>query len=206
MSNEIINDKYEIKVLPIDEIQPYANNPRQTNNSAINSVAKSIEQNNFTSVIVVDKNNEIIAGHTRHAAAKQLGMTELPVFVAKDLDDEQVKRLRLLDNRLTELTPWDLEKLVEETYATTLDDDMQALFEPLLAEDLSEFDLSDDDYTPTEEKYGNAIIQYVMIFDNEEQQNTWYTFLAELREMYPNEETHAGRVHQYLINKFNGES
>jgi CheY-like chemotaxis protein len=196
MSKEIIQDDYEIKVTEVAKLKPYQNNPRQINQNAIDQVKKSIEQNKFSNVIVVDKNMEIIAGHTRCEAAKQLGIKELPVFIAKNLDDEAVKRLRLLDNRLTELTPWDIEKLVAETY--TLDDDMKKLFDPLLAQDLSEFDLSDDDYTPKEEKYGNAIIQYVMIFDNEEQQNTWYQFLAMLREQYPNEETHAARVHEYI--------
>ena len=196
MSKEIIQDDYEIKVTEVAKLKPYKNNPRQINQNAIDQVKKSIEQNKFSNVIVVDKNMEIIAGHTRCEAAKQLSIKELPVFIAKNLDDEAVKRLRLLDNRLTELTPWDIEKLVEETY--TLDDDMKKLFDPLLAQDLSEFDLSDDDYTPKEEKYGNAIIQYVMIFDNEEQQNTWYQFLAMLREQNPNEETHAARVHEYI--------
>jgi len=196
MTKEINTKDYDLKVVSVFDIKPYKNNPRQVNQNAIDQVKKSIEQNNFSNVIIVDKNMEIIAGHTRFEAAKQLGMKELPVFIAKNLDDEAVKRLRLLDNRLTELTPWDIEKLVEETY--TLDDDMKALFDPLLAQDLSEFDLSDDDYTPKEEKYGNAIIQYVMIFDNEEQQNTWYQFLAMLREKYPNDETHAARIHEYI--------
>ena len=205
MTNQIIQEGYEIRVLSPSELKPYANNPRVTNQNAIDQVSKSIQQNDFTSVIIVDKDYEIIAGHTRHAAATQLGLKEVPVFVAKNLNDEQVKRLRLLDNRLTELTPWDVEKLVEETYAVQLDDDLAALFEPLLAQDLSEFDLSDDDYEATEEKYGNAIIQYVMIFDNEEQQNTWYDFMGKLKERYPSGETHAARIHEYLTKNYHGE-
>lgn len=204
MTKEIINDGYEIKVLNPAELKPYANNPRVTNQATIDQVKKSIQQNNFTSVIIVDKDYEIIAGHTRHAAATQLELTEVPVFVAKNLNDEQVKRLRLLDNRLTEMTPWDVEKLVEETYAVDLDEDLKALFEPLLAQDLSDFDLSDDDYIPTEEKYGNAIIQYVMIFDNEEQQNTWYEFMGKLKDDYPDLDTHAARIHEYLTQNYHG--
>ena len=174
MSQEIVQNDYDIKIMQVDDIKPYQNNPRQINQSSIEQVKKSIQQNKFSNVIIVDKNNEVIAGHTRLEAAKQLNIAELPVFVAKKLDDNAVKRLRLLDNRLTELTAWDLEKLLEETTQIELDEDVEALFEPLLSQDLSEFDLSDDDYEPQEENYSNSIIQYVMIFDNEDQQDLWY--------------------------------
>tara|TARA_R110002153_G_scaffold209534_1_gene362114 strand:- start:8395 stop:9015 length:621 start_codon:yes stop_codon:yes gene_type:complete len=198
MSKEIVQNDYDIKIMQVDDIKPYQNNPRQINQNSIDQVKKSIQQNSFSNVIVVDKNNEIIAGHTRLEAAKQLNMTELPVFVAKKLDDNAVKRLRLLDNRLTELTAWDLEKLVEETTQIELDADVEALFEPLLKQDLSEFDLSDDGYEPQEENYSNAIIQYVMIFDNEDQQDLWYNFLGRLREDFPKHETHASRIAEYI--------
>ena len=90
------------------------------------------------------------------------------------------------------------EKLLEETTQIELDEDVEALFEPLLSQDLSEFDLSDDDYEPQEENYSNSIIQYVMIFDNEDQQDLWYNFLARLREDYPKHETHASRIAEYI--------
>ena len=161
MAKEINTKNYDIKVMSIFEIKPYKNNPRQVNQTAINQVKKSIKQNSFSNVIVVDKNLEVIAGHTRLEAAKQLNIMELPVFIAKDLSEEQARRLRLLDNRLVELTPWDIEKLVEEIEATDLDADVEKLFEPLMNEDLSDFDLSDDDYSPQETTYNQAIIQSV---------------------------------------------
>lgn len=201
MSKELKTNNYDIKLVSIFDIKPYKNNPRQVNQTAIDQVKKSIQQNGFTNVIIVDKNMEIIAGHTRLEAAKQLNMMELPVFIAKDLDDEQARRLRLLDNRLVELTPWDIEKLVEEIEATELDDDIEKLFEPLMNEDLSEFDLSDDSYSPEEPTYNQAIIQYVMIFDNEEQQSQWYSFLSTLQDLYPNLETHASRLEMFIKDK-----
>ena len=198
MSQEIIKNDYIIKVMNVEDIKPYQNNPRQINAESIKQVKKSIQQNKFSNVIVVDKNNEVIAGHTRLEAAKQLGMKELPVFIAKDLDENAVKRLRLLDNRLTELTAWDLEKLVEETNTIDLDEDVEALFAPLLNDDFSEFDLTDDNYEEAQETYSNPIIQYVMIFDDEEQQLLWYNFLGRLREDYPSHETHASRIAEYI--------
>ena len=203
MNKKIQEQDYDIEILDVALLKPYANNPRQTNQGAIDKVAKSIQQNQFSSVIVVDKNYEIIAGHTRHAAATQLGLKTLPVFVAKNLDDEQVKRLRLLDNKLNELTEWDVEKLIQELEPSKLDEDFQKLFEPLIAQDLSEFDLSDDNYVPEEEgeRFANSIIQYVMIFDTELQQQAWHQFLAALKQKYPDDEvyeTHASRITQHI--------
>ena len=196
--SEIIQKDYDIKIMNVDDIKPYQNNPRQINQNSINQVKKSIQQNKFSNVIIVDKNNEVIAGHTRLEAAKQLDMKELPVFVAKELDENAVRRLRLLDNRLTELTAWDLEKLVEETSLVELDEDVEALFEPLLKEDLSQFDLTDDNYQEVEDNFSNPIIQYVMIFDDEDQQGLWYNFLGRLRADYPKHETHAARIAEYI--------
>jgi hypothetical protein len=208
MSNKIVEQDYDIEIIETNKIKPYRNNPRKLNTNAVESVKKSIKQNRFSSVIIVDKDYEIIAGHTRHAAATELGIKKLPVFIAKTLEPEKVRSLRLLDNRLTEITPWDLEKLSSEMQTVTLDEDFTKLFEPLLVEDLSEFDLSDDAYTPAEdEQYTSAIIQYVMIFDNDEQQNTFYSFLAKLKEKYPDDEeypTHSSRMHQHLKEWLNG--
>jgi len=197
MTNELKYKNLTLKVMDIDDLKPYQNNPRNITQTAINAVKKSISENEFNSVIVVDKNLEIIAGHTRVLAAKALGYKELPVMIS-NIDDLQAKKLRLLDNRLTELTEWDAEKLLIESLDFDQDEDYQAMFAPLLEEDLSEFDLSDDDYIDNETTYNNAIIQYVLIFDDEKQQSDWYTFIAKLKEQYPQCETHASRLHQHI--------
>lgn len=183
--------------MDIDELKPYKNNPRNITKTAIDAVATSIKENDFNSVIVVDQNLEIIAGHTRVLAAKSLGYTELPVMIS-NIDELKAKKLRLLDNRLTELTEWDTEKLLIESLDFDQDEDYQSMFAALLAEDMSEYDLSDDSYIEDDTTYNNAIIQYVFIFDNEKQQSDWYTFLAKLKEQYPKCETHAARVHQHI--------
>ena len=197
MANELKYKNLTLKVMPIDDLKPYKNNPRNITQTAINAVKKSISENEFNSVIVVDKNLEIIAGHTRVLAAKSLGYTELPVMIS-NIDELQAKKLRLLDNRLTELTEWDSEKLLIESLDFDQDEDYQSMFASLLAEDMSEYDLSDDAYIEDDTTYNNAIIQYVFIFDNEKQQSDWYTFLAKLKEQYPKCETHAARVHQHI--------
>ena len=98
---------------PIDSIKPYENNPRD-NDDAINAVANSIHEFGWQQPIVVDKDNVIIAGHTRYKAAQSLGLKQLPVVVASNLSDQQVKAYRLADNKTAELADWDTKKLDEE--------------------------------------------------------------------------------------------
>lgn len=97
----------------IDTIKPYENNPRD-NDDAINAVANSIHEFGWQQPIVVDKDNVIIAGHTRYKAAQSLGLKEVPVVVASNLSDQQVKAYRLADNKTAELADWDTKKLDEE--------------------------------------------------------------------------------------------
>ena len=85
--------------IKLDDLKPYENNPRN-NEEAIEPVANSIKIFGFKVPIVVDKNNIIIAGHTRYKAAKKLGLNKVPCIVADDLTDEQVKAFRLADNKV----------------------------------------------------------------------------------------------------------
>lgn len=88
----------------IDDIRPYANNPR-FNDNAVEYVAKSIKEFGFKVPIVIDKNGEIIAGHTRYKASIELGLKEVPCIVADDLNDEQVRAFRLADNKVRKNEP-----------------------------------------------------------------------------------------------------
>lgn len=103
----------EIVYKNISELQPYKNNPRN-NNEAVEYVANSIKEFGFKVPIVLDKNNEIIAGHTRLEASKKLGLKEVPCIIADDLTDEQVKAFRLADNKVSEIAEWDFDLLAEE--------------------------------------------------------------------------------------------
>lgn len=97
----------------INELIPYENNPR-INEAAVDAVANSIKEFGFKVPIIIDKNNVIVAGHTRLKAAQKLGLEEVPVIIADDLTDEQVKAFRLADNKVGELAEWDFSKLEEE--------------------------------------------------------------------------------------------
>lgn len=95
------------------DIKPYDKNPRK-NDGAVDMVANSIKEFGFKVPIIVDKNNIIVAGHTRHKAAKKLGLKEVPVIIADDLTDEQIKAFRLADNKVGEIAEWDFDLLGEE--------------------------------------------------------------------------------------------
>lgn len=111
--------------LSLDEIKAYENNPRR-NDEAVDYVAESIQQFGFKVPIVVDKDNVIIAGHTRYKASKKLGLEKVPCIIADDLSEEQVKAFRVADNKVGEIAKWDFELLnfelegIEEIDMTSL--------------------------------------------------------------------------------------
>lgn len=123
--------KLEIKYIPIDDIKPYKNNPR-LNEDAIPYVMNSIKEFGFKNPIILDKNNVIVAGHTRLESAKRLDMKEVPVIYADDLTEEQIKAFRLADNKVAEKSLWDYTKLDEE-------------LDNILDIDMSMFDFVNDD-------------------------------------------------------------
>lgn len=100
----------QIKNWDINDVKPYNNNPRK-NDEAVEKVANSIREFGWQQPIVVDKNGVIIVGHTRLKAAYRLELEQVPVLVAENLTDEQVKAYRLADNKTGELAIWDWHKL-----------------------------------------------------------------------------------------------
>ena len=94
-------------------LKPYANNPRD-NESAVEPVAKSIKEFGFKVPIVATSDGEIINGHTRFKASKLLGLEKVPVIIADDLTDEQIKAFRLADNKTGEIADWNESLLIKE--------------------------------------------------------------------------------------------
>ena len=105
--------KLKIEYIDINDIKPYEKNPRK-NEDAIPYVMESIKQFGFKNPVILDKNNVIVAGHTRIESAKRLGMKEIPCIYADDLTDEQIKAFRLADNKVAEVAEWDFDILGEE--------------------------------------------------------------------------------------------
>ena len=101
-------------------LKPYANNPRD-NESAVEPVANSIKEFGFKVPIVATSDGEIINGHTRFKASKRLGLEKVPVIIADDLTDEQIKAFRLADNKVSEFSKWDEDKLRDELKQLEMD-------------------------------------------------------------------------------------
>lgn len=104
----------------IDSLTPYHNNPRH-NENAVAAVAESIREFGFKVPIVIDSDGVIVAGHTRHKAAQKLGLKKVPCIIADDLTPEQIKAFRVADNKVSELSEWDFEKLEQELDGLSLD-------------------------------------------------------------------------------------
>jgi ParB-like chromosome segregation protein Spo0J len=103
----------EIKMVKVDDLKPYVNNPR-FNDDAVEFVKNSIKEFGFKVPIIIDKNNEIVAGHTRYKASLELNLKEVPCIVADDLNEEQIKAFRIADNKVGEQSTWDYELLTDE--------------------------------------------------------------------------------------------
>lgn len=97
----------------LTELYPYENNPRK-NDKAIPYVAESIKRYGFKVPIVIDKDGVIVAGHTRYLASIELGLDTVPCVIADDLDDDEIKEYRLVDNKVSEYAMWDFGALEEE--------------------------------------------------------------------------------------------
>ena len=103
----------EVKTVGINEVIPYEKNPRR-NEKAVEAVANSIKEFGWKNPIIVDRGMVIISGHTRRLAALKLGLKTVPVVIADDMTDEQVRAFRLADNRVASFSTWDEEKLKQE--------------------------------------------------------------------------------------------
>lgn len=119
----------------IEELIPYENNPRK-NENAIQFVANSIKEFGFKVPIVIDKNNTIVAGHTRLLASKKLGIEKVPCIIADDLNEEQVKAFRLADNKVAEFSEWNRELLKKELNELFEKYDMNEFGFPVQIEDI----------------------------------------------------------------------
>jgi len=124
----------QILFVAIADLIPDPNNPRKHGGAQISAIAKSIESFGFNAPILVDKNNKIVAGHGRYEAALLLGIDKVPVILLDHLTPTQAKAYMLADNKLTDRSTWDDNKLaiqLKELSDLVLDFDIEAIgFEP----------------------------------------------------------------------------
>lgn len=102
-----------IREISVSRLKDYDNNPRN-NDLAVEKVKYSIERFGFLFPIVINVNYVIVCGHTRVRACREMGIKSVPCIVADELTEDQINLFRLVDNKTSEYSDWDFEKLKEE--------------------------------------------------------------------------------------------
>lgn len=169
---------YKFETWPIDNLIEYARNPRK-NDHAVDKVAAAIREFGFRVPIVAKSNGTVVDGHLRLKAAKKLKLTEIPVILADDLTDAQIKAFRISVNKVAELADWDDDLLKLELQE--LDDDGFNLeiigFD---VDDLSKlFDKDNADETLPEEKELNSTFEVAVECKDETEQETVFNLLTQ---------------------------
>ena len=123
-------DKLNIVYKQIKELKPYKKNAKKHNKEQVEQIANSIKEFGFTQPVIIDKNNEVVAGHGRILGAKKAGLKQVPTVCLEDLTEEQIKAYRLVDNILNE-SEWDndllkqsleeIEEMNMEVFGFTID-------------------------------------------------------------------------------------
>ena len=99
--------KLTITYKPIATLKANPRNSRTHSKRQIRQIAESIRLFGFNNPVLIDKHNRIVAGHGRVAAAKLLGLTEVPTICLEDLTEDQIRAYMLADNKLVENAGWD---------------------------------------------------------------------------------------------------
>lgn len=155
----------KIEYLPIEELIPYANNARVHGGQQIDEIVASIKEFGFTSPILIDENNVLIAGHGRIKAGKIVGLVKLPCIRLAGLSENQKKALRIADNQIPMNASWDLDLLMQEVQELDLaefDLSILAFDEKMLDSLLSDNELVDLD-GGTEEAKNESTRKYLRI-------------------------------------------
>ena len=108
------NPADKVEKWKIDKLIPYARNSRTHSDEQVAQIAASIKEWGWTTPVLVDDTGQIIAGHGRTLAARKLGMSEVPVIVAKGWTDAQKRAYVIADNKLALNAGWDNEMLALE--------------------------------------------------------------------------------------------
>src|SRR5437899_4534246 len=107
-------NRLEIVYRRIDDLKPDPKNPRQHSKKQIRQLARSIETFDFTVPALVDRDGNVIAGHGRMMACRELGWSEIPTISIDHLSEAKRRALMIADNRLAENASWDERLLAEQ--------------------------------------------------------------------------------------------
>jgi len=111
----------KVQEVTLSKLKPYENNAKIHGTGQIEKIKASIEEFGFLTPCLIDEEYNLIAGHGRVMAAKELGMETVPCVFVEGLTEAQRKAYILADNRLGELGEWDMELVISEL------EDLQAM-------------------------------------------------------------------------------
>ena len=103
-----------IEWIPVEAVKPNARNARTHSKKQIRQIADSIATFGFLVPILMDERRVVIAGHGRYAAAKLLGLKEVPAIKVQGLSEAKRRALALADNKIAENAGWDRDILAVE--------------------------------------------------------------------------------------------
>lgn len=139
-----------VQEVAVDKLRPYEKNSKIHGPEQIEKLKNSITEFGFLTPCLIDRDYNLIAGHGRLTAAKELGMKTVPCVFIDGLSEEQRRAYILADNRLGELGEWDMSLVNEELI------DLQGMgFDTSVTG--FEFDFSDSDLPPADNPYTGKV-------------------------------------------------
>jgi DNA modification methylase len=128
----------------ITDLKPYKRNARTHSEAQIRQIAKSIEHYGFTNPVLTDEKLNVVAGHGRIAAAKQLGMDTVPVLKLKGMTPAKARAYVIADNKLALNAGWD-EDLLKDELSALIKDDIDLDLVGFSEDEISDFINEDND-------------------------------------------------------------
>jgi DNA modification methylase len=150
----------ELALVSLDALQPDPRNPRKHSRIQLRAIARSIDAFGFNAPVLVDKRNQIVAGHGRYEAAKLLDLKTIPVISLDHLTKAQARAYLLADNKLAERSSWDDASLalqLKELSELVLDFDFEAIGFELPEVDLRIQSLAPPDNADVADEFRSAI-------------------------------------------------
>jgi ParB-like chromosome segregation protein Spo0J len=113
-TNKEPEERLDVVMLPVSELEPYAMNARKHSEEQVKSLAASIKSFGFTNPVLIAKNRQIIAGHGRVMAAKLAGLEQVPCIILANLSEAKIRAYTIADNQLASMASWDYDVLAAE--------------------------------------------------------------------------------------------
>lgn len=133
----------EMKMVKITDLKPYENNAKIHSDYQVGLIVESIKEFGFINPVLIDEDNNVIAGHGRIEAAKRLNLDKLPTISVSGLTETEKQAYIIADNRLGEIAAWDNRLIAEE---------LKSLKESDFNTEVTGFSVDDIDFSFLEDK------------------------------------------------------